>query len=88
MQETRVRSLGPEDPLEEKMATYYSIRAWEIPRKEETGELQSMGLQRAGRNLLTEHTRTDSEHHFDATRQTELFQDHVYMHVHSTHSQC
>ena len=58
MQETRVRSLGPEDPLEEKMATYYSIRAWEIPRKEETGELQSMGLQRAGRNLLTEHTRT------------------------------
>ena len=40
------------------MATYYSIRAWEIPRKEETGELQSMGLQRAGRNLLTEHTRT------------------------------
>ena len=40
------------------MAAHSSILAWEIPRKEETGELQSMGSQRAGHNLLTEHTCT------------------------------
>ena len=46
MQETQVRSLGQEDPLEEEMATHSSVLAWEIPWTEETGELQSMGLQR------------------------------------------
>ena len=45
MQETRVRSLGGEDPLEKEMAPHYSILAWEIPRTEEPGGLQSMGLQ-------------------------------------------
>ena len=44
-QETRVRSLGQEDPLEEEMATHSSILAWEIPRTEECGRLQFMGLQ-------------------------------------------
>ena len=47
-QETQVQSLGPEDSLEEKMATHSSILAWEIPRTEEPGELQSKGSQRAG----------------------------------------
>ena len=42
MQETQVRSLGQEDPLEE-MATHSSILAWEIPQTEEPGGLQSMG---------------------------------------------
>ena len=41
-----VRSLGREDPLEEGMATHSSILAWRIPRTEEPGGLQSMGLQR------------------------------------------
>ena len=45
MQETWVQSLGQEDPLEEKMATCSSILAWRIPRTEEPGGLQSMGLQ-------------------------------------------
>ena len=49
-QETQVPSLGQEDPLEEKMATYSSILAWRIPWKEEPGGLQSMGLQRVRRN--------------------------------------
>ena len=44
-QETRVRSLGQEDPLEEGMATLSSIPAWKIPWTEEPGGLQSMGLQ-------------------------------------------
>ena len=45
-QETQVRSLGREDPLEEGAATHSSILAWRIPRTEESGELQSMGSQR------------------------------------------
>ena len=45
MQETWVRSLGGEDPLEEGMATHSSILAWRIPWTEEPGGLQSMGLQ-------------------------------------------
>ena len=48
MQETQVRSLGQEDPLEKGIATHPSILAWEIPWTEEPGGLQSMGLQRVG----------------------------------------
>ena len=43
MQETRVQSLGWEDPLEKEMATHSSILAWKSPRTEEPGRLQSMG---------------------------------------------
>ena len=50
MQETQVQSLGWEDPLEKGMATHSSILAWRIPWTEEPGELQSMGLQRVGRD--------------------------------------
>ena len=50
MQETRVRSLGWEDPLEKEMATYSSILAWRIPWTEEPGGLQSTGPQRVGHN--------------------------------------
>ena len=46
MQETQVRSLGWEDPLEKRMATHSSIFAWRIPWTEEPGRLQSMGLER------------------------------------------
>ena len=45
MQETQVRSLGGEDPLEKAMATHSNILAWEIPWTEEPGGLQSTGLQ-------------------------------------------
>ena len=43
MQETQVRYLGWEDPLEKKMATHSSVLAWEIPWTEEPEGLQSMG---------------------------------------------
>ena len=46
MQEIRVPSLGQEDPLEKETATHSSILTWEIPWTEESGRLQSMGLQR------------------------------------------
>ena len=48
MQETRVRPLGREDPLEEGMAAHSSALAWRIPRTEEPGGLQSTGSQRVG----------------------------------------
>ena len=46
MQETQVRSLGREDPLEKRMTTHSSILAWRIPWIEELGRLWSMGSQR------------------------------------------
>ena len=46
VQETQVRSLGPEDLLEKEMATHFSILTWRIPWTDEPGGLQSMGLQR------------------------------------------
>ena len=51
MQETQVRSTGQEDPLEKEIATHSSILAWEIPRKEEPGRLQSMGSQKCWTQL-------------------------------------
>ena len=48
MQETQVRSLRWKVPLEEEMTTHSSILAWRIPRREEPGGLQSIGLQRVG----------------------------------------
>ena len=50
MQEMQIQSLGREDPLEEGMAILSSILAWRIPWTEEPGGLQSIGLQRVGRN--------------------------------------
>ena len=54
MQETRVRFLGQEDPLEKEMATHSIILVWEIPWTEEPGLLQSMGSQRVRQNLAIE----------------------------------
>ena len=45
MQETRVQSLGQEDPLEKGMAAHSSILVWRIPWTEEPGRLQSTGSQ-------------------------------------------
>ena len=50
IQETQVRSLGQEDPLEEGMAIHSDILAWRIPWTEEPGGLQSMGLQKTRHN--------------------------------------
>ena len=48
MQETQIRSLGWEDPLEKIMAIHSSTIAWEIPWIEEPGSLQPMGSKRVG----------------------------------------
>ena len=49
-----VLSLGREDPLEEERATHSIILAWKTPRTEEPGGLQSLQLQRAGHDRVTE----------------------------------
>ena len=50
VQETWVRFLGREDPLEKEMAAHSSTLAWKIPWMEEPGRLESMGSQRVGHN--------------------------------------
>ena len=52
LQETRVQSLGQEEPLEEEMATHSSTLAIEIPWMEEPGRLQTMGSQRVGHDYV------------------------------------
>ena len=51
MQETWVRFLDREDPLEKEMATYSSILAWEVPWMEEPGGLKSTGSQKSQTQL-------------------------------------
>ena len=63
MQETRVRSLGQEDPLEKEMATHFSIFAWRIPWTEEPGDLQSMRSLRVGHNSATNIHTSDVQAH-------------------------
>ena len=50
MQETQVRTLGQEDPLEEEMTTHSSILTWRIPWTKEPGGLQFMGSQKVRHN--------------------------------------
>ena len=56
MQETKVQSLGPEDPLDEGMATHSNILAWKIPWTEKPGGLQPMRSQRVGCDFATKTT--------------------------------
>ena len=55
MWETRVRSLGWEEPLEKEMVTHSSILAWRLPWTEKPGRLQSMGSQRVRHDWATSH---------------------------------
>ena len=71
MWETCVRSLGWEDPLENRMATHSSILAWRSPWTEEPGGLLSMGLQRAGHNRVT------NTHKNSKTSEREHVQTHI-----------
>ena len=61
MQETQVRSLGQEDPLQKGMATHPSTFAWRIPWTKEPGGLQSMGLQRVRHDWATNTYYTSSK---------------------------
>ena len=59
MQETQLRLLGWEDALEEEMTIDSSILAWKIPRAEEPGGLQSMGLQESDTTEQLNHHRSE-----------------------------
>ena len=50
MQKTQVQRMDQDDPLKKDVATHSNILAWKIPWKQESGRLQSMGLQRVGHN--------------------------------------
>ena len=80
-QETEVRFLGWEDPLEAEMATHSSILAWEIPWTEEPGRLQLMRLQRVGHDLVTTHMHTQNIHNITFTIFT-IFKYTVRWHKH------
>ena len=63
MQETQVRSLGQEDPLEKEMTTHFSILAWEIPWTEEPGGLSTVhGPQRVIHDLATKQEQVSLSH--------------------------
>ena len=69
MQETRVRSLGWEVPLEKGMAIHSSILAWRIPWTKKPGRLQSMGSQRVGHDWATNtrYTTSNDSYHLLST---------------------
>ena len=67
MRETRVQSLGREDPLEKEVATHSSILAWRIPWREEPGSLQSMGLQRVRHDCVTSLLKKGRTEHSDTS---------------------
>ena len=73
MQESQVRSLGWEDPLEKEMATHSSTLAWKIPWIEEPGRLQSMGSQGVKHDWVT------SLHSLHVYIHTHICIYHVYM---------
>ena len=75
MRETKVRSLGREDPLEKEMETHSSTLAWRIPGTEEPGRLQSTGLQRVG-TRLSDYTFTFSLPQAKPLEKLE-FKDHI-----------
>ena len=80
VQETGVRSLGWEDPLEEGMATHCSI-AWETPWTEEPARLQFMGLQRVGHDCVTNTNMHVSTCAF--TRACTRAHTHTHTHTHT-----
>ena len=59
MLETRVWSLGREDPLEKAVAPHSRTLAWKISWTEEPGRLQSMGSQRVGHDWVTSHSHSE-----------------------------
>ena len=71
MEETRVLSLGREDPLEKGMANHSSILAWRIPQTEEPGGLHSMGVTKSLTQL--------SDHHFHFSLHTVLISPDCFL---------
>ena len=86
MQKTQLQSLGGKDPLEKKMETHSSILAWTIPWTEEPGRLQSLGSQRAGHSLATEHQTYPYLDWMFVTWICRFIKIHQIVHLRSMHS--
>ena len=86
MQETRVRSLGWQDPMEEEMATHSSILAWKIPWTEKPSKLQSMGSQRVGHDRACTHARSsnNTSEYITKTIESRILKWYMYTSVHSS----
>ena len=82
MQETLVRFLGREDPLEKEMAIHSSILAWRIPWTEEPGRLHSVhGVKRVRHDLITKQPTTNGYHNdFLGIVSSQKLQMHVHSH--------
>ena len=88
--ETWVQSLGWEDPLEEGMATHYSLLAWRIPWTEEPGGLQAMRLQRDTTERLSttqQHSTAYSVQHSPEVSRGTLYRSN-YLQIPQTLSLC
>ena len=84
MQETWIRSLSWEDPLEKGMAIWSSILAWRVPRTEEPGGLQSVGLQ-SQTWLSNWHTHTHTPYAGRQRTRNWTSLDHIWNQSSSTH---
>ena len=73
MQETQVRSLGQEDPLEKRKATHSCILAWRILWTEKPGGLHSVGSQRVGHAHMSSSPEIYSEFYFNEKLKFEYF---------------
>ena len=73
MQDSWVRYLGQEDPLEEEMATHSSILVWKIPWTEEPGGQQSTGLQRIRRDWAYIHNLFSAQAHLITSTMGKIF---------------
>ena len=82
MQETWIQSLGCEDPLEEEMATHFSVLAWEILWTEESYGLQFMGLQRVRHDIAFLYTTVVS----DCSSCSKSFKRNRYLEVECRHN--
>ena len=87
-EEMWVWSLDQEDPLEKEMATHSSILAWEIPRTEESGGLQPMGLQKGQTQLSDETTTSTYGTSFPRKKDIKIEPNFVFPHSYCEQNNC
>ena len=82
MQETQVRSLGQEEPLEKELTTHSGILPWEIQWTEEPGGYSPCGCKRIGHDLETkQHQHTHTTQHTHTHTHTHTYFGHTTLHV-------
>ena len=87
-EETWVWSLDQEDPLEKEMATHSSILAWEIPRTEESGGLQPLGLQKGQTQLSDEAMTSTYGTSFPRKKDIKIEPNFIFLQPHYEQNNC